>query len=726
MKFILLLILILITNYVTGPLNTYSQNLSDKQKDILTLQDKRTSGQNDELLNYLNSSENNDIRFMALYALANISDTGSVSKTLPFVAELIDGEPDYDLLNEYAFYLSQTSCAESNEYLNGMIDSPEIYLIPSYPEIINSVGKTGDESNLNNLIKVISARKYSDADAKVIYRALAMSIARFALRKIKNENSVDALKQMANIQDTVTLRNIAFAFWRTGDKNLLESAKQEIYTLAESEDAQTRMWAFNAMGKLQDKQLLMYTLESYGSEQDWRVKVNMLNFILNYDKDSLGDMVNQVYSVIVDGLGDENELISLTGLSVLGNFFMDINKSGNENLSSISKKMSEQFVYSFDSLRPKDLLSWRRKAALANSMSLIFRDESKDVLFRAYENTDDYKFKAGIVRALGNYEKGEIYKEVRDLISKDVQNYNKRNPNVEGIMIGSEELAELYRGFVEMLTDLDEKLGADDQNTIRLIYTEFAGSKDPIITDICLNGLRDSLYMKYRDETISVLIFDYNELESPKDDLIKQLYLDAMSELHNAETEKILKEVLKSGDYELVKASADALEKSTGTKYEFEAKPRYDFDWDYLEGLKNKTLVTIVTNKGNIKIELLPDVAPFTVMNFLKLSEKNYYDGTVFHRVVPNFVIQGGDPTGTGYGGPGYSIRGEYSPMTYEEGMVGMASSGKDTEGSQFFITHSATPHLDGRYTIFGKVIDGMDVVDEIMVGDRIEDIVVN
>ncbi|MCB0727122.1 MAG: peptidylprolyl isomerase [Ignavibacteriae bacterium] len=199
-----------------------------------------------------------------------------------------------------------------------------------------------------------------------------------------------------------------------------------------------------------------------------------------------------------------------------------------------------------------------------------------------------------------------------------------------------------------------------------------------------------------------------------------------MSELHNAETEKILKEVLKSGDYELVKASADALEKSTGTKYEFEAKPRYDFDWDYLEGLKNKTLVTIVTNKGNIKIELLPDVAPFTVMNFLKLSEKNYYDGTVFHRVVPNFVIQGGDPTGTGYGGPGYSIRGEYSPMTYEEGMVGMASSGKDTEGSQFFITHSATPHLDGKYTIFGKVIDGMDVVDEIMVGDRIEDIVVN
>ena len=86
-------------------------------------------------------------------------------------------------------------------------------------------------------------------------------------------------------------------------------------------------------------------------------------------------------------------------------------------------------------------------------------------------------------------------------------------------------------------------------------------------------------------------------------------------------------------------------------------------------------------------------------------------------------MIQGGDPTGTGFGGPGYSIRSEFSPLTYETGMVGMASSGKDTEGSQFFITHSATPHLDGKYTIFGKVTDGMDVVDNIMIGDYIEDI---
>ena len=90
---------------------------------------------------------------------------------------------------------------------------------------------------------------------------------------------------------------------------------------------------------------------------------------------------------------------------------------------------------------------------------------------------------------------------------------------------------------------------------------------------------------------------------------------------------------------------------------------------------------------------------------------------------MPNFVIQGGDPTGTGFGGPGYSIRSEFSPLPFDAYTIGMASSGKDTEGSQFFITHSPQPHLDGKYTMFGKVVEGFDVVDKIQIGDVIETI---
>ncbi|OGU31868.1 MAG: peptidylprolyl isomerase [Ignavibacteria bacterium GWA2_55_11] len=126
------------------------------------------------------------------------------------------------------------------------------------------------------------------------------------------------------------------------------------------------------------------------------------------------------------------------------------------------------------------------------------------------------------------------------------------------------------------------------------------------------------------------------------------------------------------------------------------------------------------TSKGEITVELLPEDAPFTVLSFLRLARKKFYDGLTFHRVVPNFVVQGGDPRGDSWGGPGYSIRSEVSLVGYERGSVGMASAGKDTEGSQFFITHAPTLHLDGRYTIFGKVVRGMDVVDRLQIGDRI------
>ena len=127
------------------------------------------------------------------------------------------------------------------------------------------------------------------------------------------------------------------------------------------------------------------------------------------------------------------------------------------------------------------------------------------------------------------------------------------------------------------------------------------------------------------------------------------------------------------------------------------------------------------TWKGDIEWRFRADLAPQTVANFANLARRGYFDGMLVHRVVPDFVIQDGDPTATGWGGPGYSIRCEYNRLRYERGMVGMALSGKDTGGSQWFITHAPQPHLDGRYTIFAEVTRGMDVVDRIVQGDRID-----
>ncbi|HEY6806407.1 MAG TPA: peptidylprolyl isomerase [Pyrinomonadaceae bacterium] len=149
---------------------------------------------------------------------------------------------------------------------------------------------------------------------------------------------------------------------------------------------------------------------------------------------------------------------------------------------------------------------------------------------------------------------------------------------------------------------------------------------------------------------------------------------------------------------------------------------------DYQRALARigKTVRAVVTTtKGSFTIELLPKDAPLTVDNFVQLARRGYYRGIVFHRVVPNFVIQDGDPRGDGNGGPGYTIRCEVNEVPYDRGAVGMALSGKDTGGSQWFVTHAPQPHLDGGYTVFGRVISGMNVVDNIVRGDVIRSITI-
>ena len=132
--------------------------------------------------------------------------------------------------------------------------------------------------------------------------------------------------------------------------------------------------------------------------------------------------------------------------------------------------------------------------------------------------------------------------------------------------------------------------------------------------------------------------------------------------------------------------------------------------------------VTFETTKGKIVLELYPDKTPVTCASFVNLVQRGFYDGITFHRVISDFMIQGGDPTGTGSGGPGYRFQDEFDPSLKHDGpgVLSMANAGPGTNGSQFFITHSAQPHLNGRHSVFGKVTQGMEVVNAIQKGDKI------
>ncbi len=137
------------------------------------------------------------------------------------------------------------------------------------------------------------------------------------------------------------------------------------------------------------------------------------------------------------------------------------------------------------------------------------------------------------------------------------------------------------------------------------------------------------------------------------------------------------------------------------------------------KGIPEGNHIKIETEKGDILIELYPDSAPNTVANFKALAGKGYYDGLVFHRVIPGFMAQGGDPEGRGTGGPGYSVKAEFNERRHVRGTLAMArSASPDSAGSQFYICYEAQPHLDNQYTIFGQVTEGMEVVDDIRQGD--------
>jgi cyclophilin family peptidyl-prolyl cis-trans isomerase len=142
------------------------------------------------------------------------------------------------------------------------------------------------------------------------------------------------------------------------------------------------------------------------------------------------------------------------------------------------------------------------------------------------------------------------------------------------------------------------------------------------------------------------------------------------------------------------------------------------------EKIKNKKAV-IKTAKGTIEVELYADKAPKTVSNFIYLTEQKFYDGLTFHRVEPGFVIQGGDPQGTGMGGPGYQFEDEPVIGEYKKGTIAMANAGPNTNGSQFFICLDDLPTLPKSYSLFGQVISGMDIIDQIQVGDKMESITI-
>jgi cyclophilin family peptidyl-prolyl cis-trans isomerase/HEAT repeat protein len=321
---------------------------------------------------------------------------------------------------------------------------------------------------------------------------------------------------------------------------------------------------------------------------------------------------------------------------------------------------------------------------------------------------DDWQAVAAYAQGLGQLATGRARALLNDMLTGKL--YGKPDPRAVSDILNAMAAAKT-ENLREILL---AQLKADDvmvRTTAATLVGELNDSSDQIILAL-EEAYRAARADKMNDARIAII--------------------EAADKLKRPMNIQVLSEQTRDEDYVVRLKAAELLRFSTtpvpapSTKLQI-GKVETKHDRDYYRRImqlatKLKNPIAILrTKKGDIHIELLASDAPMTADNFIQLAKSGFYDGLTFMRVVPNFVIQGGDPRNDMNGGPGYQIRDEINLRPYGTGAVGMALSGKDTGGSQFFITHSPQPHLDGGYTVFGQVIEGMDTVNRIARGDRIE-----
>lgn len=531
--------------------------------------------------------------------------------------------------------------------------------------ILHSLGKIG---NLKMANQMISAQNYRDTDTLLLLGRM-QGIYEYALRNITSPEisqfCIDAIRNK-RLDNRIRLY-AAHCLSRPSEIDIDKIKFQIAEAMVEEEDPNIKMALASALRHTDDKEIQVTLNNQLELDIDYRIKCNIIRTLKNY---SYIESAEKIISL----LKDENKHVALTASEYLG-----------DNGSKDDVGLYRTYA--------KDTTNWQLSTSLYKSIfKLLPYYYSKTInatrwqVQQAIRSTEDTFAITKYIEALGNDPGSYEY----------LINYGAENPNPA-----------IRTAITATLTQI---LASENFNGTFQGFVRFHKRK---IFEYLLQE------METGDEGMTGLIAD--AISDDRTNLLE--LIDSTQFLFDA------KEKLKSpGQLESINAIERAIAKTRGvnnptlTKAESSKLP----DWSLLEKYNANTKVIIKTNKGVFKIDLYLKDAPGTVLNFLELVEGDYYDGKIFHRIVSNFVIQTGSPRGDNYGGTDYVIRSDLGPLEYnDEGYVGMASAGNDTESAQWFVTHSPTPHLNGKYSLFGKISEGMEVVHTIMIGDTIQDIII-
>jgi peptidylprolyl isomerase len=659
----------------------------DKIEAILRIQDRR-SVHDGQLVAAIGDTDP-VVRERALLACGSLQDT----TLLPLLTgALRDSDPAVQEMA--AFAIGQTGTQLSPGGRRRLDDDLIWKRLPdtrARERLIEEIGKFGTPEGLNDLLI-----RVGDAYPQHSTRGMLMCIARYAIRGPVSPAAVRYVLRFVKSAEATPWEAV-YALQRIGDHPDIRAGLETIVSLRLHVDPLVRMNLASLLGKIREPRITLDPVSRLAEfDPDWRVQVNALKALALHPLRA----VPQVLPVFRRAFYSRDLHVALTAIAALRT---------SDILASDSSGAAGDV---FDHLRiltanRNNNLPWQVQAEAAQTLAALLGPGALPAVLPT--RWPQPLLQADLLRAVGATGAPAALGVLQE-------GARAASPiTVCGALAGLHTLAMRHRNDPAIVASVRDAL------------LDALRSDDAAITGTAASTLADSLYS---DPGVGAALLDALKRRRIPDDIeALQDIIAALGTLRESRALLPLLDQMKQRDRSVAAAAARALTAITGADYSSrlpsDNEPLYtDFDFAYLQSLPDTVALTMQTVRGDVRIQLFKNVAPFTVMSILKLtSQRGYYRGLTFHRVVPNFVAQGGCPRGDGWGGPGFTLRSELSPLRYETGTIGIASAGKDTEGSQFFFTHSPQPHLDGRYTIVGRVVSGMDVVDRLERDDRIFDL---
>ena len=489
--------------------------------------------------------------------------------------------------------------------------------------------------------------------------------------------------------DPVILTGISWGIYSAGLRGSFNNGtiRRAINILKQDNSRASRLGAVHFLARTEGLELDSYSsflIRTAVEEKDPEIKMTRAAVLGKLEGENAGNTLVQFLSGDTDYRVRVNALNSLanTGLEKFEPAVITALHDPNENVRIAAAEYCNTVpqIFSIPTLVNEidETSSFRVRALVYKSLlSKVKKQKAfSGRIKQQYESADDPYEKALLLDAMKD--------DIRNYTNRKAESFHTEIPVIR--IYGMNALAYIRR---------HNELASIRQDAFFNILKKAILSGDPVMVSIAADVFRDP-DLNYID-----FIHDFDFLNRGIDNL------------NLPEDYEAAEEIQRTINYLKMRNSSRT----------FQHPPEEAIQWNYLVSVKKKHTVKSQTSRGLITAELFYRESPGTVANFIRLAESGFYNGLSFHRVVPNFVVQGGCPRGDGWGNARRIIRSEFANLSYGSGYLGMASSGKDTESSQWFITHSPSPHLDGRYTIFGKVTKGMDIVHEIGIGDIIESI---